>query len=800
MGPRSRRSHRRNHRFCTSVPESLFEVPAAITVITSSQLESMGVERAEDFIRMVAGVSIVDSAEVGDSQVNIRGINGARDAENSFAFVVDGILMTNPAAFNREFGNLQQIEVLKGPQGAIYGRNAAAGAIVITTRKPGEEQAAKFKVSAAEDSTMFASATFGGPVNDTIGYQVHADFRTTDGYYTNSFLNADVADDFENFSIGGRLYIEPSDSTSWDIKARYAEVDAASITFNAAFALPTFGGLFFEDVNTHDFVFQPNIDPTNDQDALEVSVKLDHELSWGNLTAWLLYSDIDNAFGADGTSGAFGFFNTEATCISSVANLFASGLTLPPPTGLGPTPGQSLFGPYTPTNCDGTQYQVRNQEDLSFEARISNQATDKLFWQAGFYYLTLEREVGVNLGIDTGQGIDERLFAPQTSFNPTEQLVDDQFDTDVMALFGRVDYDFTDTFKGSLALRFDREDRDVTNLVPTAPRSQFVDFVPDGVQVGGAPLNPALDPAVNPAGVIPTQNETFSQLQPKLSFSWLVNEDFTVFGSWGIGFKSGGFNSQGSNATVNTFFNAPLGFTPPLLIEDSFEEETSSAFEIGFRAQATDRLFIEGAAYQVDVDDMQFFEFLTGPFGLLRVVSNIDEVSLSGVEVSANWEATDYLTLGVGYNVTNSEIDVNNARPETVGNDSPYTPDYTGSILADYSQPFGSSGWQFNANLTWNFVGDTWFHTVQDETRRTLFDLFFPGAGTADYSLTQRDSYSVGNLRLGVSNEQWAITAFVSNLADEEYLEEVIPAPEFGGSFIHPGSLRRAGIEVTYEF
>ena len=106
--------------------ESLRDVPGTVTALTEATLESAGVQRAADFIALVPGVTIVDAAEVGDTQVNIRGINGARDAENSFAYILDGILYTNPAAFNREYTDLKQIEVFKGPQGAIYGRNAAA--------------------------------------------------------------------------------------------------------------------------------------------------------------------------------------------------------------------------------------------------------------------------------------------------------------------------------------------------------------------------------------------------------------------------------------------------------------------------------------------------------------------------------------------------------------------------------------------------------------------------------------------------------------------------------------------------
>ena len=82
--------------------ESLQDVPATVTAFTEGQIENMGIARAEDFVYMTPGVTFVNSVEVGDSQLAIRGINGARDAEANFAFIVDGVLYTNPSAFNRE--------------------------------------------------------------------------------------------------------------------------------------------------------------------------------------------------------------------------------------------------------------------------------------------------------------------------------------------------------------------------------------------------------------------------------------------------------------------------------------------------------------------------------------------------------------------------------------------------------------------------------------------------------------------------------------------------------------------------
>ncbi|MEM9690447.1 MAG: Plug domain-containing protein, partial [Pseudomonadota bacterium] len=116
--------------------ESLQDVPIAITAFTSDTIEKAGIERPADFIALMPNVTIVDTANVGDTQVSIRGIVSTRDAESTFAYVVDGVLSTNPNSFNEELVDIQQIEVLKGPQGALYGRNAVAGAILVTTREP----------------------------------------------------------------------------------------------------------------------------------------------------------------------------------------------------------------------------------------------------------------------------------------------------------------------------------------------------------------------------------------------------------------------------------------------------------------------------------------------------------------------------------------------------------------------------------------------------------------------------------------------------------------------------------------
>jgi iron complex outermembrane receptor protein len=182
-----------------------------VTVLTSDTLETTGVDNAQGFAQLTPGVTIVTgTAEAGDTQINIRGINGARDAESSVALVVDGILKTNSAQLNQNQGTLRQIEILKGPQGAIYGRNAAAGAIVITTAKPGDQFEGAVKASYANENTFEGSAYISAPIGGNAGVLVSGYYRTTDGFYRNSFLDRPGRGDRDRcqdplFEAGGSL-------------------------------------------------------------------------------------------------------------------------------------------------------------------------------------------------------------------------------------------------------------------------------------------------------------------------------------------------------------------------------------------------------------------------------------------------------------------------------------------------------------------------------------------------------------------------------------------------------------------
>lgn len=794
--------------------EKLQDVPASVTVLTAEAIVNTGARVAADYIQLTPGVTIVaGGVEAGDTQISIRGINGSRDAENNVALVVDGILKSNTALLSQDQGALTQIEVLKGPQGAYYGRNAAAGAIVITTKKPGTELEVSGRATAGNNASYSGAVLVSGPIGGSAGFVINADYAKSDGFYRDAFLSSAQSgtlfpngsregksvDDFERYNINGRLIFNVGDATELDLKARYGKSKSAAISFNAVFQLPGLAAAFNApvfniNVDDHEFLFTRNVDPENNQETFEGSLRLTHEFNDNlTLTAYGAYSDVKNDFFADGTSGTFSFFNNESNCIASAAALRNSAVQAPFGIDLG-NPAVFL-PPYSPTTCDGTQYQQRDQEDYSAEVRIAGDFVGVQLL-AGGYYLHINRRTCLNLGLDTGRGVIRECFTTDAR-NPTEALTDDSFKTDVYALFGSAEYKPLENLTLSAALRYDIEQRDTSNNIPTGRRTRWVGNVLTGNPNGTATtpanyfLNPALDPAYNPSGVLGPRSATFKQLQPKIAISYEPSSTLTVYANWGVGFKTGGFNNGGSEAIVNNFFNATID--SGLSIFDTYRKETSSAFEAGVKGSVAPGINFELAGYYTDVKDSQFFEFFVGPFGLLRVVSNIDKVVFKGVEASFDARITDGWTVFGSANYTDSEIKRNRARPYTVGNKAPYTAEYTLNIGTQKIGPLTDSV-NYLLRADYRVTGPTFFHTVQDNTVPTIFGL------DGNFANSRREAFGILNLRAGLKAERWSLIAFAANLTDRRFLGEVIPAPEFGGDFISPGARRSYGLEASFNF
>jgi iron complex outermembrane receptor protein len=795
--------------------ENLQEVPISVVAFTRAEIEAAGIERPVDYLSLIPNVTIVDTANVGDTQVSIRGIVSTRDAESTFAYVVDGVLITNPNAFNEQLIDVEQIEVLKGPQGALYGRNAVAGAILVNTRVPTNEFYTKVKLGYGNNKYKQAEAIVSGAmIEDTLAASLTAYYNETDGFYSNDFTGRDDTVDYlKNTGVRGRMIWTINDVTTIDFRAGTTRADGGAINFNAVFAIPAFVPFlgspeFFADVNDHDFVFGFNVPGENVQRTDEYSIKADWDGEAFDVTAIVAYNDLDEYLLSDGTSATFYGYELTDQCQTDRATInsftrpdlfgepLAPFLVLPPGGGAVPPDFSGVYGPYTPTSCDGFQYQERNQQDTSFELRLTSDDDQKIRWIAGAYFLHIDREVVVAYGADQGQGFLRQPYVPPSGPNPTDLLFWDEFKTDVWAVFGQLEFDVGESMEIALALRYDREKRKVDNQVPNVDSSGL------NINLAGQPINPAFNQF---PGGIPDRSATFDEWQPKVTWRWSATDNMNVYASWGRGFRSGGFNSIGSEATINFWYNTGFGgpgevVDSQLTILDEYDKEVTDSWEIGFKTMwLEDRLRINGAFFSTKIDDNQFFEFFAGPFGLMRVVTTIDKAKISGFEADFDWAVSENFRLYGGLGLLDSKIKENINRPLSVGNDVPQAPDQTYNLGGQLDFAMGEK-WNLMARVDWQYVGKMWFHTLQGEQVPTIWQVFFGPGLDSDMSRAQRDSYQTLGARLSLSNENWIFTLWGRNLTDNDYLQEVIPAPEFGGSFIHPSNLRAYGLEATYRY
>ncbi|MDH5433880.1 MAG: TonB-dependent receptor, partial [Gammaproteobacteria bacterium] len=630
-----------------------------------------------------------------------------------------------------------------------------------------------------------------------------------------------------------RIVWDVNSTLDLDFSGSMSKTTGGAINFNASFALPSFESLFVQpafnaDVNQHDFIFAFNVPGENEQETTDFSVKADWDLSGYDVTVFASYSDLEEYLLSDGTSATFYGYELTAQCQADrlTLNNFpvadgGAGRTdlfgdFFAPFGVFPTgPGfdtwanfAGVYGPYTPTSCDGYQYQERNQTDTSFEIRLTSDADSEYRWIAGMYFADIERNAVVAYGADTGQGFLRQPYIDPTGPNPTDLLFDDNFDTTVTSIFGQTEIDLEDDLELSLALRYDREERSVSNNVPNVTASGLN----INTYVGGVlgPINPAF--VAFPNG-IPDRDLSFSQLQPQVSLAWKANENVNLYASYGVGFRSGGFNSIGTEALLNFWFNASGTGTPgdavdaQLQVTDDYDKEVTKSLEFGVKSTLMDnRLRLNAAVFSNTVEDNQFFEFFAGPFGILRAVTTIDEVEIQGFEMDFNAKVTDNFSLFGGVGLLSSEIIKNNNRPLSEGNDAPQAADKSINLGGQFQSEVGSDMFLVT-RFDWQHVGEMWFHTLQGEQTPTIWDFFGtlgggvpPGPHPVDFSQSKRDAYSTLNMRISLEMENTTISLWGKNITDEAYLQEVIPAPEFGGSFVHPSALSSYGVEFKYQF
>ena len=527
--------------------ESFQDVPVTITAFSEEDIEAAGIQRPQDFISLTPNVTLVETQNQGTSFITIRGISQARNSEPSVAVLVDDVLMSNPAQFTQELFDVQQIEVLKGAQGAVYGRNAIGGAIVITTREPGDEFEGRARLSYDDGPGMRAQIMGSGPLNEsnTLKYHAALSYYDTDGWIENTYLGEE-ADPFQDTSVRARLIWEPSDRLRTDARVYYSEVDTQALYFTIDFD---------EDANNTSLPVRVNNRGMNVRDLAQVAFKVDYDFDRATLTSITSYDSIEEILTGD-----------QFDNLPIEESLFFQ-----------------LFGD------DWAQSQFLDVETLSQEVRFTSSADQRLRWIAGAYAIATDRFISTSNIVDRGLGAFPVYREPRGRFPFDTETFPDSFQTTYLAdgqdnfawaVFGEIAYDITERAELAVALRYDEDTREQTTLTPEP-------FLPTGLEAETGQV----------------RKNTWDELQPRLTLSYRPTDNLTLYGGWSRGFRSGGFNQTGVEQAA-----LAAGF---LGVGDLFTEQVADTLELGLKSQlANGRVNLNLSVFDTVSDGGYFFVFL----------------------------------------------------------------------------------------------------------------------------------------------------------------------------------------------
>lgn len=706
--------------------QSLIDVAVAVNVFNESAIERAKIERAGDFLQLTPNVTFVQSNQPGEFFVTIRGNTQTRLGDSSVAMVVDGVQYIDQNGINRELFDLQQIEVLKGPQGALYGRNAIGGAIVIQTKDPnfseleGSVMAGVGNVGSAKGRAVISAPI----IEDKLAVRAGYAYKSSDGHWTNDFTG-DRVREFREHSYMGQLMARPNENLQIDIKASRAEMRGTGINWNGMILGVNTDN--FSGDNT-DLPWVYNIAGGSKTNRTNASIKID----WDIPEVFTVTSISAYEKGLDSYSGDnFPYFYDPAQF-----DVFFPGDT---PVGLGAQ----------------TQWLVRENEVWHQELRLTSPSENRFRWILGAYYAEFDVLSSTNTAADRQGIVASPDPLPFGSGNQTLSLLRDDNNNKAYAFYGNIMFDVTDNFELTASLRYDKEKKNQIDLAfPGDP-------------------DPA-DPKAIPTWRIEAwrdRSTSFSAWQPKFTARYSVTDDLSVFGSWGRGFKTGGFNPFGSGALLRQY-------NPLSTVEDVFEKEIADTWEVGFKSRFWDgRINLNVAAFITDSKNAQLLEFF--PQATLQAVSSADKVKMKGIEGDITIRATPWLDIFASGGYLDTEVKAFTGNAAAIGNKRPSTSPTTFNIGFNIDQPINDK-YSFFMRADYRFQGKTYWDWVAT-----------PGA--------ERSSFDLVNGNIGVETEAWKISVWAENLLDEKYnAEHIVLLPGVGALWRAPE--RTFGVQFDYRF
>lgn len=730
----------------TKREERLIDVPVAVTAVGGEQLENSGVTDIRELTGLAPSVQFQTPGGGADSSIRVRGIGTTSTnpgLESAVGVVIDGVARARTGVALSELGDLERIEVLRGPQGTLFGRNTSAGLINVVTKTP---DTSAFGVRAEATYGNYNDIRVAGsiniPLSDTAALRVEGSKETRDGFYPDANSDEEL-DNLNRAFVRAKLLYRPSDRMRWMFSADYTTREENCCVAVLAIAGPTYnlvnslsaarGNIGYTSTDPFDREASKTRGRRNQEDITDYgfSAQGDIDLGWGQLTTITAYrsweawrsQDFDHS-GAD-----LGFFA---------------------PNGL--HQGFDVF----------TQ-----------ELRLAG-SNGRLDWLVGAYYSD-ERvlndsayRMGADYPLIYGGAA---TFKPATlaAFTPGDGArgIGKQDGRD-MSVFTHNIFHVTDKLSVTAGLRYTNNRKEINfygeNFNPAC-----------GVAIAGADAAGVTrfcaafwDTRFNVAGDSDERTETATT--GTLNIGYKFSEQLNSYLSYSRGYKSGGYNFDRAGFTTPATPNAR---------DLAFQEETVDAYELGLKGEFFDRsLRVNFAAFHQTFSGFQLIEYT----GINFIVRSLDEAITKGAELEITWKPMAGVTLTNGLTYTDAYYPVSAGNSTYSGKEMEQSPDWVNVSSATWEFPIGSS-------LTGVAYIDARYASE-----------FFSGG--FDPNRIQK-AFTTANARFSLrsANGDWAVDLWGRNIFDQDYYRRVIPATFQAGSYsAFLGDPRTYGITLRRNF
>jgi len=753
--------------------ENVQDVPVSVTAFQADFIEKQGVVSTKDVVKLVPGVQFDQGFSAADTRISIRGINNSR-GRGSVAMLVDGVDISGEnvtaggggSLLNMRLFELEQIEVIKGPQSALYGRNAFAGALNYITKAPNTENY-EFKIGGdvAEYDTYNVRGAVSGPIGDQFAWRLNIAAYNTDGYWNNNETGQPVNNFGQPIDAGNTQKLNGSESNGARLAMLWmpnGNVDVnASVTYAKnesdprAVARVAVADVFYDsDGNILPGVTMPQFSAFSNQaygqwlgtvtSVAESEVMLSNTGNGGEFAGsedelWFGTLKIESRIGGMTFKSLTSYLDNDATLQEDAE--FQNGIgTIFMGVGL------SVANDYQDTTTT---------KQFTQDFILQSNSWDRGFWLIGAQYFTEDVQ---NQDFSLGWYNDPATsFALPCGTNPFEISCsyaeaqaggvppkDTDRDTDSASLYGMIGYDFTEKFSATLELRYVRDEVTVTTNTLIDRVSQYLLHVPIDLDFGGG----------SPAPLPASDKQTTNEVNGRFALDYKFTDAFMLYGSVAKGTKPGGFGTSQ--------FAVPQS--------SRMEPETLWAYEIGIKSMWFDEsLRANAAIFYNDYTDRQVGVTITDPITNWPAagIVNAAGAETSGLELELAWSATDNLTLALGYAYTDAEwTDFNYSNIRLTGptdkdkaicgnvegncSGAPIAgiPENALTLVFDYVGPIGGQGLQWFLNAS-----------AQFEDERAVAD---------QINTAYVDSYWRSDAQLGLQNESWSVMVFATNLFDDD--------------------------------